>query len=208
MPILSNNNLICHFAHIPKCAGSSIEHYCENHNIKLAFLDRTFDETSESWNISSPQHIDGYSLSRLFPNEFFDLGFAIVRDPISRFLSAFKHQIFQKKIPAGMHVSYFIEKDLTILVNQIGKFDNHFLPQSKFLIPGMSYQIFKLENGLEKVKHYIDTNILNSKSTEKILHYNADRSKKIVTTEQLEIDPKAMKIIREVYKEDYALLKY
>ena len=87
---------MCHFAHIPKCAGSSIEHYLENHNIKLAFLDRTFDAASKSWNISSPQHIDGYSLSRLFPGDFFDLGFAISRDPITRFISAFKHHIFQK----------------------------------------------------------------------------------------------------------------
>lgn len=208
MPILSNNNIICHFAHIPKCAGSSIEHYCENHNIKLAFLDRNYDMASKSWNNSSPQHIDGYSLSRLFPNDFFDLGFAVSRDPVSRFLSAFKHQIFQKKIPIDQNAITFIEKNLPGLVNQIGEFDNHFLPQTKFLIPGMSYQIFKLENGLEKVKHYIDTNILNSKSHEKILHYNADRSKEIVVAEQLEINVNAMKILRELYKEDYNLLKY
>ena len=208
MPILSNKNIICHFAHIPKCAGSSIEHYCENHNIKLAFLDRTYDIASKSWNNSSPQHIDGSSLSRLFPNDFFDFGFAVSRDPVSRFLSAFKHQIFQKKIPIDQNAISFIEKNLPELVNQIGEFDNHFLPQTKFLIPGMRYQIFKLENGLDKVKEYIDINILSSKSHEKILHYNADRSKKIVTNSQLEIDSNAMKILREVYKEDYTLLRY
>ena len=208
MPIVSNNNTICHFAHIPKCAGSSIEHYLENHNIKLAFLDRTFDAASKSWNISSPQHIDGYSLSRLFPGDFFDLGFAISRDPITRFISAFKHHIFQKNIPNTQNINLFIKDELPNLTNEIGIFDNHFLPQSKFLIPGMSYQIFKLENDLVSVKHYIDQNLLGFDSSKKILHYNADRSQNIIKSKQLEIDFIAMDILKELYSEDYSILKY
>ena len=208
MPIVSNNNIICHFAHIPKCAGSSIEHYLENHNIKLAFLDRTFDAASKSWNISSPQHIDGYSLSRLFPGDFFDLGFAISRDPITRFISAFKHHIFQKNIPNNQNINLFIKDELPNLTNEIGIFDNHFLPQSKFLIPGMSYQIFKLENDLASVKQYIDKNLLGFDSSKKILHYNADRSQNIIKSKQLEIDFIAMDILKELYSEDYSILKY
>ena len=208
MPIVSNNNTICHFAHIPKCAGSSIEHYLENHNIKLAFLDRTFDAASKSWNISSPQHIDGYSLSRLFPGDFFDLGFAISRDPITRFISAFKHHIFQKNIPNNQNINLFIKDELPNLTNEIGIFDNHFLPQSKFLIPGMSYQIFKLENDLASVKQYIDKNLLGFDSSKKILHYNADRSQNIIKSKQLEIDFIAMDILKELYSEDYSILKY
>ena len=208
MPIVSNNNTICHFAHIPKCAGSSIEHYLENHNIKLAFLDRTFDAASKSWNISSPQHIDGYSLSRLFPGDFFDLGFAISRDPITRFISAFKHHIFQKNIPNNQNINLFIKDELPNLTNETGIFDNHFLPQSKFLIPGMSYQIFKLENDLASVKQYIDKNLLGFDSSKKILHYNADRSQNIIKSKQLEIDFIAMDILKELYSEDYSILKY
>ena len=208
MPIVSNNNIICHFAHIPKCAGSSIEHYLENHNIKLAFLDRTFDAALKSWNISSPQHIDGYSLSRLFPGDFFDLGFAISRDPIKRFISAFKHHIFQKNIPNNQNINLFIKDELPNLTNEIGIFDNHFLPQSKFLIPGMSYQIFKLENDLVSVKNYIDKNLLGFDSSKKILHYNADRSQNIIKSKQLEIDFIAMDILKELYSEDYSILKY
>ena len=199
---------MCHFAHIPKCAGSSIEHYLENHNIKLAFLDRTFDAASKSWNISSPQHIDGYSLSRLFPGDFFDLGFAISRDPITRFISAFKHHIFQKNIPNNQNINLFIKDELPNLTNEIGIFDNHFLPQSKFLIPGMSYQIFKLENDLASVKQYIDKNLLGFDSSKKILHYNADRSQNIIKSKQLEIDFIAMDILKELYSEDYSILKY
>ena len=208
MPILYKNNKICHFAHIPKCAGSSVEHYCEKIDIKLAFIDRAFNKSSESWNISSPQHIDGYSLSRLFPNDFFDSGFAIVRDPISRFLSAFKHQIFQEKIPVSQDVNLFIKNELTNLANEIGPFDNHFLQQSKFLIPGMSYQIFKLENGMNEVKNYIDTNILNSLSNENILHFNADRSKNIITSEKLKINLSSMNLLKETYSQDYSIFHY
>tara|TARA_B100001175_G_scaffold95816_1_gene81163 strand:+ start:448 stop:1074 length:627 start_codon:yes stop_codon:yes gene_type:complete len=208
MPILTKNNKICHFVHIPKCAGSSIEHYCEKEDIKIAFLDRTLNSSLQSWNISSPQHIDGYSLSRLFPVDFFDLGFAVVRDPISRFLSAFKHQLFQKKIPSNTSINLFIKDELLNLSNEIGAFDNHFLPQSKFLIPGMNYQIFKLENGMDNIKRFIDTNMLGFKSNENILHYNADRSKNIIKPGQLEMDLNAITRLKDFYIEDYSLFKY
>ena len=101
-----------------------------------------------------------------------------------------------------------IKDKLPNLTNEIGIFDNHFLPQSKFLIPGMSYQIFKLENDLASVKQYIDKNLLGFDSSKKILHYNADRSQNIIKSKQLEIDFIAMHILKELYSEDYSILKY
>ncbi len=210
MPILYKNNTIGYFAHIPKCAGSSVEHYCNKIGIKLAFIDRSFvtSPASQPWNISSPQHIDGYSLSRLFPSDFFEFGFAVVRDPVKRFLSAFKHQLFLKQISANCNASIFVKEELSQISEKIGKYDNHFLPQTNFLIPGMSYEIFKLENGLEHLKHFIDLKLLGNKTNESILHYNSDRSKGIIKPTQLNLDSEAMEIIREVYSDDFSRLKY
>ena len=210
MPILYKNNTIGHFAHIPKCAGSSVENYCIKTGIKLAFFDNTFfsSPASQPWNLSSPQHIDGYSLSRLFKSDFFEFGFAVTRDPILRFLSAFKHQIIQKKLPTNSNANVFVKEKLGTVSKKIGAFDNHFLPQTNFLLPGMSYQIFKLENGLDNLKQYIDSKLLVNASNEKILHYNFDRSEGIIGPKQLSLDSEAMEIIREVYSNDFYKLNY
>ena len=210
MPLLSQNNTICHFAHIPKCGGSSIENYCQSVGINIAFIDRAFlaSPAAQPWNVSSPQHIDGYSLSRLFPIEFFNFGFAVVRDPVSRIVSAFKHQIIQKKIPEDTNLSEFIKQELNNISGQLGVYDNHFLPQTKFLIPGMSYQIYKLENGLDNVSQFIDSKFQIDSQDAKILHYNADRSKGLINPNQLFIDEIALDILHEVYKDDFSKLDY
>ena len=210
MPLLYKNNVLCHFAHIPKCGGSSIENYCQSNDIKIAFIDRTFQalNSSQQWNISSPQHIDGYSLSRLFPVDFFDFGFAIVREPVSRIVSAFKHQIFQKKIPKNSNISEFIKLELENISGQLGSYDNHFLPQTKFLIPGMPYEIYKLENGMDIVSQLIDSKFHNENIVEKILHYNADRSTGLINPSQVVIDDNAMAIVKEVYNDDFIKLGY
>lgn len=115
MPIFKANNLLCHFAHIPKCGGSSIESYCRKVGICIAFLNQEHDVTPESmkWSTSSPQHIDGYSLSRLFPPEFFDFYFTVCRHPLSRLKSAFQFQMLsEEKLASDMDLSQFIEIEL------------------------------------------------------------------------------------------------
>ena len=91
---------------------------------------------------------------------------------------------------------------------QLGVYDNHFLHQTKFLIPGMSYQIYKLENGLDNVSQFIDSKFQNSELDKKILHYNADRSKGLINPSQVLIDDQAMDILKEVYKDDFIKLGY
>ena len=158
MPVVRLTNKICHFAHIPKCGGSSIESYFDNLGASMAFIDLQFlsQPAIIPWNVSSPQHIDGVSLSRLFPNTFFDFAFAVVRNPYSRFLSAFKYQILHKQIDLKVNINDFINNDLESAATGIGIYDNHFKSQTSFLLPGLSYEIFKLENGLNPVKKYID----------------------------------------------------
>ena len=173
-------------------------------------MDRAFvaSPAEQPWNISSPQHIDGYSLSRLFPGDFFDFGFAVVRDPVSRLVSAFKHQIVQKKISKDANLSEFIKLELNNVSLQLGVYDNHFLPQTKFLIPEMSYEVYKLENGLESVGQFIGSKFQKINSDEKILHYNADRSKGLINSSQINIDETAMEILRKVYNDDFIKLGY
>jgi len=205
MPILKINNKICYFAHIPKCGGTSIENYCIRLGIKVSFLDKNYflDQASTPWNISSPQHIDGYSLSRLFPLDFFDYNFAVIRNPVTRLLSAFKFNILAKKISKSTNLSDFVKRDLKEVSSQLGAFDNHFLPQVKFLIPEMNYKIFKIENGLEEVKNFIDSKMLGAKSREQYFYENKTNTIQLSENQQLELDDRALIVLKKIYYSDF-----
>ena len=205
MPILKKNNQLHYFAHIPKCGGTAIENYCIRVGINISFLDRNYflDPAPKSWNISSPQHIDGYSFSRLFPLDFFDYSFAVIRNPISKFLSAFKFNILSKNIPKSIKISDFVKQDLKDIASKIGVLDNHFLPQVNFLMPEINFKIFKIESGLEEVKKFIDLNILGTKSNEKIIHENKTGTIEFSENQQFELDDRALIILKEIYYNDF-----
>ena len=70
---------------------------------KIAFLNRRHDveNPEKNWSVSSPQHIDGQSLSEIFFRKLLSQFFGICRHPIGRFVSAFKHQKSLKYISLG-----------------------------------------------------------------------------------------------------------
>ena len=207
MPVVRCKNQICHFAHIPKCGGSSIEIYMRSLGANLAFLDTGFfiNPPSIRWNISSPQHIDGENLSRLFPPKFFDFSFAVVRNPYLRLFSAFNFQMFKEnKIDKQMDINEFIHSELEHAAKGIGSYDNHFKSQSSFLMPKLEYDIFKLENGLSEVKRYLDKRFFGVPVSLGIPHENS--GVKVVKPPSL--SKKSKNIVREIYKNDSANFKY
>ena len=206
MPIIKKNNLICHFAHVSKCGGTSVEVYLNKIGASIAFLDPNFIENSkqQKWNNSSPQHIDGYSLSKLFPANFFDFSFTVIRNPIDRFKSAFKFQKYhEKKIPMETNINNFISKELKNVSKKIGFFDNHFLPQIKFLYPSVKYQVFALENGLFHVKDYIDKKF-SQKNNFEITNENKSKFSEELEI-SIDINEVSTKILNEIYKDDFEL---
>ena len=61
------------FCSHPKCAGTSVEDYIMDAGVEIAFLNRRHDveNPEKNWSVSSPQHIDGQSLSEIFPESYF-----------------------------------------------------------------------------------------------------------------------------------------
>jgi hypothetical protein len=211
MPIFKANNRIGHFAHIPKCGGSSIEDYCRKLGICVAFLNQEHDATPDSmkWSKSSPQHIDGYSFSRLFPPEFFDFYFTVCRHPISRLTSAFKFQMLsEKKISLDIDLSEFVELDLRKIIEGPPAFDNHFLPQTRFLFRKQKYRLFKLEGGLDPVKHYLDNHFFGAATTVQIGQENKTEEYFKIDSKRLELTPRARKIVGDLYHHDFEFFKY
>ena len=149
MPIIRTPQALALFVHIPKCGGSSVELALQQAGVPLAFLDQRFGlHATDPWYRSSPQHISRADRDTLFPGGFFDAEFAIVRDPVARFLSAFNHH--RRAIGPLTPFSRFLSR-MERRVRQNGdhfgyRYDNHFLPAHRFI--GERTQLLRLEDGL------------------------------------------------------------
>ncbi len=209
MPIIRFKNKIVYFSHIPKCGGTSIENFLKTIvGVNLSFLDRNFYKNNIlPWSISSPQHITGNYINKLFPLSFFDDFFTVTRHPFDRFCSAFIFQkYFVKTISEDIDINQFVSRLDEYKALFPGQFDHHFLPQVNFLYPGAPYRVFKLENGLDGVKKYISSLFDVDTSGIHMPHSLRQPSKIRLNSENLNIHSK--NIIMEIYKLDFEKFNY
>jgi len=207
MPVVRLQSKVCHFAHIPKCGGSSVEMYLHKIGASVGFLDNHFQSSmaSKLWHKSSPQHIDGKSMLRLFPKSFFDFSFAVVRNPFTRFVSAFKfHMLVENNIQEDVDINEFVVNDLEFAANELGVYDNHFHSQISFFAPNYSYTVFRIENGLEPVKQYIDANFFGTSLAAKIDHH----LRSPILNQNFALSNSSREIIKTIYSEDFQQLSY
>ena len=209
MPILKYNHKILYFSHMPKCAGTSVMRiFSIISECKPSFYDPTFTEHNyDRWSFSSPQHILGKDVSKMFAPEFFDQYFAVCRDPIERFISAFLHQkYYEKKIPSYTNINEFINKISFLDGKEFQKYDNHFQPQSSFLFPDVRYTCFKLESGLKPVVDYLFNYFEVEKFPIKIPRENRMGKPKI--SENLLLTDASIAKLKRLYEKDYQIFRY
>ena len=177
MPFFKTNNTFIYYAHVPKCGGSSIEDGLTHEGVSLSFLDRKYWKSSglRQWCSSSPQHIQTKDLKALLDVSIFDHKFAIVRNPVSRFLSAFNHNRQIGLISYYESLERFLKR-LEKSPDYYGyRMDNHFVPASHLVPYGTT--IFHLENGLNEVSNWLNE-VTNGAISPKFGHANRlDRNK-------------------------------
>ncbi|WP_167767148.1 sulfotransferase family 2 domain-containing protein [Jannaschia formosa] len=171
MPIIRAGGALLYFAHIPKCGGTALGAYLAERFGPPAFLERKFSARPEAarWTRSSPQHVAGEDLARLFPPGFFDAAFAVVRHPLDWLVSAclFKLEV-EDAVPPGTSFGTWLEGAWEARARDPFAFDNHIRPTADFLpapvpadhpapVPGdPEPAIFRIEDGLEAVIPWLD----------------------------------------------------
>jgi hypothetical protein len=162
MPIVRINSKLVYFAHIPKCAGSSVEDYLQDRFGQLALLDRKYlsVEPELRWSNTSPQHLEWAALMRLFPKDFFSDIFTVVRHPLDRAVSAYRFQSeIERTVSPGTSFADWLQTEAGLWPTAPHRQDNHSRPQVDFIPPvgGPDCTVFHLEHGLDALIPYFDS---------------------------------------------------
>jgi len=203
MPIFKIKDKIIYYAHVPKAGGSSIADFFNDLGACSAF---TFGEQwrqrpRDRWSSTSPQHIDARSLAELFPDNFFDACFTIVRHPEDRIISEYKFRAGRSKIHASLAFNDWLHIVMAASRANPFSFDGHIRPQTDF-IPG-NCKVFKLEDGLDKLSQWLSEIIdIELPITRFMPHSN--KSKEMTVT----ADDASRVLINSFYSSDFTELDY
>ena len=207
MPIYIRNDIKIYHAHIPKCAGSSIENFFIKENFEYAFLDRyfTLKNKKDLWNKSSPQHLLAYQFNDLFYNLKFNFTFAIVRNPIDRFVSAFIFNFQRKHIQNIEDINQFIDSFYQEKKFKNFYLDNHFLPMKYFIENIPNIKIYKLENGLINLKKDL-IEVLKEKDMK--INFEKNNIRKDINEKLVTLNTSSISKLNEMYKMDFENFNY
>lgn len=202
MPIYKTPKGLLYFAHVPRAAGSSVENHLKGLFGAPAFLDRGHWSRENAWTESSPQHVTVEDLSPLFPPNFFDHAFAIVRHPVDRIVSVFRYQKYvEGRIADGVDINAWLASLKTQDVRGARDHDNHALPQSAF-VPRRA-RLFRLEDGLGRVERYLSRRF-EMPTSARIRRLNKSPD----TTEPVHLTEESLALIRDLYAEDFERFDY
>jgi len=202
MPIYRIQDKMLYFAHVPKCAGSSLNTYLEARFGPPAFQDRGHirNPAAHPWSRTSPQHIDADALARLFPPGFFDLNIAVVRHPVARLTSVYLFQRYnEKRIPRFMSFGVWLRGLKRRMASNPYIYDNHTRPQVTFL--PKDTRVFRLEDDLNSLIAFLDDQF-GACEHALVLGHEKKARKMLIPTEHHQ------QMIRDLYAADFEAFGY
>lgn len=209
MPIFKAGPKLVYYAHVPKCGGSAVGWYLEERFGQIAFADRrhTSQPQEARWSRTSPQHIDHASLSRLFPDGFFDALFTIVRHPVARTVSAFHFQLeVEKLIPAETTFSDWLADLEERLEENPFVFDNHVRPMSDIVPEGA--HVFYMEHGLDSLVGWFDALVGSEEGPRALPKINEQGAYSGTKTEKARPSEADLERISRIYAADFKRFGY
>lgn len=203
MPVYRINKKNILFIHVPKTGGTTVESFLElhgkaslhNQGVKLlkpvsgSFLTRSLPL----------QHFHADLLAGMFAPDFFDYTFMIVRDPLERLKSEYRHSRALGRPDTRLNFEHWVRLMLGLAAFAPNLRNNHFRPQSQFKC--FNAEVFKLEDGMEHILASVCTR-LGIPAPEKIPH------ERKMTDIAFDVTPVARAKIHAVYDADYRMFSY
>lgn len=209
MPIFKANGKLVYYAHVPKCGGTAVGWYLNERFGPLAFSDRTHTRQTveERWSQTSPQHIDRDSLSRLFPDGFFDASFAIVRHPVTRIVSAYHFQVeVEESVPASTGFSEWLSDIEDRRAEDPFAFDNHIRPMAQIVPEGA--EIFYTEHGLDGLVPWFDALTGTQDGPRAVPRFNEKGAHTASNTERATPTEDDLERLATLYADDFTRFGY
>ncbi len=151
MPIFNVNGKKILFIHVPKTGGTSIETYFGKYvGVSLLSRRRPYHPLLRSGLLSQSvpfQHLHASLLVSLFEPGFFDAVFMVVRDPMQRLISEYRHSRAMSRPETILPFSAWLRVSLMAAKIDPCFRNNHFRPQSEFRYGAAN--ILHYEDGLE-----------------------------------------------------------
>lgn len=200
MPVfhISGKNVL--FIHVPKTGGSTIERVLEQHG-PMSFhnrLNRYCDQFAGGL-LSKPipmQHLQGKFLQRIFDHHHFDLIFTVVRDPVERLVSVYRHSRERGRVDAMLSFSQWLRLSLLARWADAGFRANHLRPQSEFLFGPC--EVYHYEDGLPNIMAHVRER-LGLDRIQSTPHHRAS------TPYPATVHPSDRQLIARCYASDYRL---
>lgn len=157
MPIVRIKDKLVYFAHVPKCAGTAVEHYLHKRFGPLGMNDPYFSKrgANDAWSLSPPQHMPELVRRELLPDRLFDAMFATVRHTALRLRSVFLFQReIERALPPNMGFGKWIDTLSRTLALDPFALHGHLRPMAETVPEGA--RVFRVEDGLGALVEWFD----------------------------------------------------
>ncbi len=209
MPIFRINEELHYFAHIPKCAGMSVEAYLEDRFGQIAFAnDHYYGKLKQHrWTRTSPQHVDKISFFELVPESWIKSSFAVVRHPLDRVISAFNFRVVvNNSISSEIRLEDWFADFLANRETTPFMHDNHLCNQVDLIPDGA--KIFRFEEGLDPIIGYLDSLSGSQDGPRTIARINTTPEVQQNEYLQYEVDRRFAEQVYETFTADYKAFSY
>jgi len=194
MSLYRYNNRIVFFVHIPKSGGTSVERMLKKHGCSEAL----YVGTKKSPMSIPLQHMHAAVYRNLVPSDFYDYGFAIVRNPYGRIASEYKMRM-EAKGGDSTRFDQWLNRVLDLVKRKPSAMENHLRPQHEFIVDPI--ETFRLEDGLATPIDVVFRH-LGIVSSEPVPHIRKGRPEPLAASEQ------SLAEIARRYEDDFRIFGY
>ena len=203
MPIFRIDNKNVLFIHIAKTGGTTIERYLESYapinmhgrgrKILRPYPDNIFGGALPL------QHFHGALLETMFDSGFFEYVFMVVREPLERLKSEFRHSRRIGRIETRLSFDAWTRLELTLAAINPSRRSNHYRPQAQFACLGA--EVFHFEEGMTSILSRVCSKLGLPEPTDVPHERQSDEI-------PINVPPACRARVRRFYAEDYSTFGY